>query len=55
MSHDTEKKISALKDIAIGRCRERLELAARKANSPSGITFHDQLGFTSILKRNRGL
>ncbi len=31
MPLDSDKKIGKLKDIAIGRCRERIELAACKA------------------------
>jgi hypothetical protein len=50
-----DKKILALKDIALGRWRERIELAARKAKSSSEITYYDQPGLTSVLKRNRGL
>jgi hypothetical protein len=55
MSLNTDKKILALKDIALGRCRERIELAASKAKSSSEVTYYDQPGLTSLLKRNRGL
>jgi hypothetical protein len=55
MSLNTDKKILALKDIALGRCRERIELAASKAKSSSEVTCYDQPGLTSLLKRNRGL
>jgi hypothetical protein len=55
MSLITDKKILALKDIALGRCRERIELAAGKAKSSSEIIYYGQPGLTSILKRNRGL
>ncbi|MDD1683571.1 MAG: hypothetical protein LUO98_07030 [Methanoregula sp.] len=55
MPPDTDKKISALRDTAVGRCRERLEQAARKATSSSAITGQDESGFTSLLKRRHGL
>ena len=55
MSLTIDKKILALKNTAVGRCRERIELAASKAESSSAITYHDQPGITSILKGKRGL
>jgi hypothetical protein len=55
MSLNIDKKILALKETAVGRCRERIELAASKAKSSSAITYDDQPGITSILKRERGL
>jgi hypothetical protein len=66
MSQISEKKIGKLKDIAIGRCRERIELAACKAKelmnnpSPEGKDeryryINQQSGMTSFLKRRHGL
>jgi hypothetical protein len=55
MSLSTDKKIMALKEMALGRCRERIELAAGKAKSSSEVAYETQHGLTSILKRNRGL
>jgi hypothetical protein len=66
MSQISEKKIGKLKDIAIGRCRERIELAACKAkelmNNPSpegkderGRYINQPPGMTSFLKRRHGL
>jgi hypothetical protein len=65
MPLDSDKKIGKLKDIAIGRCRERLEQAACKAkelmNKPSEgkdekYRFNNQTSdITSFLKRRHGL
>ncbi|MFA5347202.1 MAG: hypothetical protein WC294_03625 [Methanoregula sp.] len=66
MSQINEKKIGKLKDIALGRCRERIEQAACKAkelmNNPSPerkderYRYNNQpAGITSFLKRRRGL
>jgi hypothetical protein len=55
MELTADKKIMALKEIALGRCRERIELAAGKAKSSSEFTYEDQHGLTSVLKRKRGL
>jgi hypothetical protein len=66
MSQDSEKKIGKLKDMAIGRCRERIEQAACKAkelmNKPKyegqkeGTTNYTQpSGMTSFLKKRHGL
>jgi hypothetical protein len=63
---DSDKKIGKLKDIAIGRCRERIEMAACKAkeviNNPTpdrkdkGYLYNTQpSGMTSFLKRRHGL
>jgi hypothetical protein len=66
MSQDSEKKIGKLKNIAIDRCRERIEQAACKAkelvNKPTfegqkeGTTNYTQpSGMTSFLKKRHGL
>jgi hypothetical protein len=66
MSQDSEKKIGKLKDMALGRCRERIEQAACKAkelmNKPKsegqkeGTTHYTQpSGMTSFLKKRHGL
>jgi len=66
MSLDSDKKIGKLKDIAIGRCRERIEQAACKAkelinnSSPERkeerYRYNNQpSGMTSFLKRKHGL
>jgi hypothetical protein len=63
---DSDKKIGKLKDIAIGRCRERIELAACKAkelmNNPAPEGKNERCryngqssGMTSFLKRRHGL
>ena len=66
MPLDSDKKIGKLKDIAIGRCRERIELAACKAKElmnkpvPEGQQMIDR-GYdqspriTSFLKKRHGL
>ena len=66
MSLGSDKKIGKLKDIAIGRCRERLEQAACKAKElmnkpiPEGQDIRERYydksaGIASILKRKHGL
>jgi|OpeIllAssembly_1097287.scaffolds.fasta_scaffold04853_2 hypothetical protein len=66
MSLNSGNKIGKLKNIAIERCRERIELAACKAtkimNKPKseeqkeGTTNYTQpSGITSILKKRHGL
>ena len=66
MPLDSDKKIGKLKDIAIGRCRERIELAACKAKElmnkpvPEGQQMIDRgydqsRGMTSFLKKRHGL
>ena len=66
MSLDSEKKIGKLKNIAIDRCRERIEQAACKAkelmNKPKsegqkeGTTHYTQpSGMTSFIKKRHGL
>jgi hypothetical protein len=66
MVFESDKKIDKLKDIAIGRCRERIEMAACKAkelmNTPTpegkdtGYRYTGQSsGMTSFLKRRHGL
>jgi len=66
MTQDSEKKIGKLKNIAIDRCRERIEQAACKAkelmNKPTfegqkeGTTNYTQpSGMTSFLKKRHGL
>ncbi len=67
MPLDSDKKIGKLKDIAIERCRERLEHAACKAkelmNKPSSgerkdekYRYNNQTSdITSFLKKRHGL
>jgi len=66
MIRDVNNKIGKLKDMAIGRCRERIEQAACKAkelmNKPKserqeqGTTNYTQpSGITSFLKKRHGL
>jgi hypothetical protein len=66
MTSNINNKIGKLKDMAIGRCRERIERAACKAkelmNKPEseggkeGSTNYTQTsGITSFLKKRHGL
>jgi hypothetical protein len=66
MPLDSDKKIGKLKDMAIMRCRERLEQAACKAkelmNNPSSerkdekYRYNNQTSdITSFLKKRHGL
>ncbi|MGD1005018.1 MAG: hypothetical protein ABR887_06295 [Methanoregulaceae archaeon] len=66
MAHDINKKIERLKDVAIGRCRERIEQAACKAKEllnrpkPEGpkegdANYPQPSGVTSFLKKRHGL
>jgi hypothetical protein len=66
MTRDIDIKIGKLKDMAIGRCRDRIELAACNAKklmnnpSPEGKDerrrYNNQpSGMTSFLKRRHGL
>ncbi len=66
MVQDILKAIDALKTTAVGRCRQRIEEAARKARElrGGGQTGEEkkkpgpcepQCGVTSILKRKHGL
>jgi hypothetical protein len=66
MPLDKDKKIGKLKDIALGRCRERIEQAACKVkelmNKPipedqyQKNRYYDQSpGITSFFKKKRGL
>jgi len=66
MAGNINNKIGKLKDMAIGRCRERIEQAACKAkelmNRPKpegekeGTTDYPQpSGITSFLKKRHGL
>jgi hypothetical protein len=66
MAGNINNKIGKLKDMAIGRCRERIEQAACKAkelmNRPKsegekeGTTNYTQpSGITSFLKKRHGL
>jgi hypothetical protein len=66
MTRDINNKIGKLKDMAMGRCRERIEQAACKAkvlmNKPKsegqneGTTNYTQpSGITSFLKKRHGL
>jgi hypothetical protein len=66
MPLDSDKKIGKLKEIAIGRCRERIEQAACKAKElmnkpkPEGQEKRDRWndqspGITSFLRKKHGL
>ncbi|MDO8873029.1 MAG: hypothetical protein Q7V05_09920 [Methanoregula sp.] len=66
MTHDINNKIGKLKDMAIGRCRERIEQAACKAkeimNRPKSeeqkqetTNYTQPSGITSFLKKRHGL
>ncbi|MDO9549661.1 MAG: hypothetical protein Q7J03_01680 [Methanoregula sp.] len=66
MTRDILQAINALKNTAVGRCRQRIEEAAQKARElrGSGQTEEEkkrsapcepQCGVTSILKRKHGL
>ena len=66
MQIDSDKKISKLKDLAISRCRERIEQAACKAKEfmnkpkPEGQekidrSYDQSSGITSLLKKRHGL
>jgi hypothetical protein len=66
MVQDIIIAINALKNSAVGRCRQRIEEAARKARELRGggqtedeekrtVPGEPQCGVTSILKRKHGL
>jgi hypothetical protein len=66
MGQDILKAINALKNTAIGRCRDRIDEAARKAREFRGNVQNEETkeqpepcksscGVTSILKRKHGL
>jgi hypothetical protein len=65
MVQDILSAINALKNTAVGRCRQRIEEAAQKAREMrgSGQTVEEKssipkeppCGVTSILKRKHGL
>ncbi len=66
MVQDILNAINALKNTAVGRCRQRIEEAARKAREirGGGLTEEEKMqsgpgeppcGVTSILKRKHGL
>jgi hypothetical protein len=64
MVKDITDTINALRNTAVGRCRERLELAAQKAkgflnNGQSDrrdkIQPCKEYGITSLMKRKHGL
>jgi len=66
MTRDINNKIGKLKDMAIGRCRERIEQAACKAkelmNKPTSegqkegtANYTQPSGITSFLKKRHGL
>jgi hypothetical protein len=66
MVKDITKTINALRCAAVGRCRERLELAAQKAKGilkngqqeekkESAPSAEEQYGVTSLMKRRHGL
>jgi len=66
MTRDINNKIGKLKDMAIGRCRERIEQAACRAkelmNKPTSEgqkegppNYTQPSGMTSFLKKRHGL
>jgi hypothetical protein len=66
MTRDINNKIGKLKDMAIGRCRERIEQAACRAkelmNKPKSegqkeetTNYTQPSGITSFLKKRHGL
>jgi len=66
MVKDITKTINALRCTAVGRCRERLELAAQKAKGilkngqqeekkETAPPNEEQYGVTSLMKRKYGL
>ena len=65
MVKDITDTINALRNAAIGRCRERLELAAQKAKGfikngqsldrSDKIPTKKEYGITSCMKRKHGL
>ena len=66
MVNDLTGTINALRCAAIGRCRERLDLAAQKAkgllSNSQSLDLNDknppcqeQYGVTSLMKRKHGL
>jgi hypothetical protein len=66
MVNDLTGTINALRCAAIGRCRERLDLAAQKAkgllSNSQPLNLNDktppckeQYGVTSLMKRKHGL
>ncbi|MEN6395927.1 MAG: hypothetical protein ABFC78_05535 [Methanoregula sp.] len=65
MAQDLLKTINSLQKMAIGKCRERVEVAAAKTRIIIGSDLHDEntqgprrkppCGVTSILKEKHGL
>jgi hypothetical protein len=66
MVKDITKTINALRCTAVGRCRERLEMAAQKAKDilkngqqeekkETAPSTEEQYGVTSLMKRRHGL
>jgi hypothetical protein len=66
MAQDINKKIEKLKDMAVGRCRERIDQAACKAkellNRPKtegrkkeDADYPQSSGITSFLRKRHGL
>ncbi len=62
MKKDVALVIGAMRDAAVGRCRERIEQAAAKARGIVGAKPKEkeeqgdsQYGVTSLLKRKHGL
>ncbi len=65
MTKDLTRTINAMRCIAVGRCRERLDQAARKAKDllKNGqqeqkekiVSGEEKYGVTSFLKRRHGL
>ena len=66
MVQDILNAINALKNTAVGRCRQRIEEAARKAREiqdrgqtgeeeKQSVSCESSCGVTSMLKRKHGL
>lgn len=65
MAQDILDTVSTIRDAAVGRCRKRIEDAAKKAKKiirrnpaegeNSGLCCEPQCGVTAVLKRKHGL
>lgn len=65
MAQDILNTVSIIRDAALGRCRKRIEDAAKKAKGivhrnlveeeNSGLCCEPQCGVTAVLKRKHGL
>lgn len=63
MPKDITHVIESLRNTAVGRCRERIDEAARRAKEliedeetkTHQSSYHDAYGVTSVLKRKHGL